>query len=211
MSLTTQFYTMMAMVGMGSWLGAALDTYGRFLKRPKRAHWVVFLNDVFFWVVQGLIIFYTLLLVNEGELRFYVFIALLCGYATYQSMLKNWYLRVLEKLIDFSISAYRFLAKTIQLLIIKPIQTLFQTIIVLILGLLNFLWTLAKFLFKTIIWVLKIIFLPVKWTGLILWKLVPKQFKRVIEKYFYSLAGFFKKMENMKHSLYKIWKKIKKS
>ncbi|WP_078543195.1 spore cortex biosynthesis protein YabQ [Litchfieldia alkalitelluris] len=211
MSLTTQFYTMMAMVGMGSWLGAALDTYGRFLKRPKRAHWVVFLNDVFFWVVQGLIIFYTLLLVNEGELRFYVFIAILCGYAAYQSMLKNWYLRVLEKLIDFAVSTFKFLAKTIRLLIIRPIQTLFQTIIVLILGLLNFLWTLTKFLFKMIMWVLKIIFLPIKWTGLLLWKLIPKPIKQVIEKYSFSFAGLFKKMENMKHSLNKFWKKIKKS
>ncbi|TXK91444.1 spore cortex biosynthesis protein YabQ, partial [Parageobacillus sp. SY1] len=43
MSLTTQLATMLAMIGMGSWLGAALDTYNRFLKRQDRAHWIVFI------------------------------------------------------------------------------------------------------------------------------------------------------------------------
>lgn len=57
MSVTTQLATMLAMIGMGSWLGAALDTYNRFLQRQNRKHWVVFINDVLFWIVQGLIIF----------------------------------------------------------------------------------------------------------------------------------------------------------
>jgi len=33
MTLTTQFYTMIAMIGMGSFLGAALDTYNFFFKK----------------------------------------------------------------------------------------------------------------------------------------------------------------------------------
>ncbi|MFD6438251.1 spore cortex biosynthesis protein YabQ, partial [Peribacillus sp. NPDC060186] len=36
MTLTIQFYTLLAMIGMGSCFGAALDTYNRFLKRSKR-------------------------------------------------------------------------------------------------------------------------------------------------------------------------------
>jgi spore cortex biosynthesis protein YabQ len=51
MSLTTQFLTMLTMIGMGSYLGAAVDTYSRFLQRQKRAHWVVFINDILFWVI----------------------------------------------------------------------------------------------------------------------------------------------------------------
>ena len=78
MSLTTQLATMLAMIGMGSWLGAALDTYNRFLQRQDRTHWIVLINDILFWIVQGLIIFYVLLLVNEGELRFYIFLSILC-------------------------------------------------------------------------------------------------------------------------------------
>ncbi|RAI20026.1 spore cortex biosynthesis protein YabQ, partial [Rhodobium orientis] len=40
MTLTTQFYTMLAMAGMGAWLGASLDTYTRFVVRSKTARWL---------------------------------------------------------------------------------------------------------------------------------------------------------------------------
>ncbi|MFC4323926.1 spore cortex biosynthesis protein YabQ [Litchfieldia salsa] len=211
MSLTTQFYTMLAMVGMGSWLGAALDTYGRFLKRPKRAHWVIFINDLLFWLFQGLIIFYTLLLVNEGELRFYVFIALVCGYAAYQSILKGWYNRGLEVFIQFMVGTYRFLEKAFRLVIIRPIRGMVQSIIVLLLGIFNFIVILANFLLKAMIIILKIIFAPFKWIGLLLWKLIPIKIRRVLEKYFYKFAGINQKLQNMKHIIHKLWKKIRKS
>ena len=44
MTLTTQFYTLLAMIGMGSCYGAALDTYNRFLKRTERKRWIVFIH-----------------------------------------------------------------------------------------------------------------------------------------------------------------------
>ena len=62
MTLSTQFLTMLSMIGMGSLFGAMLDTYQRFLNRPKRNHWIVFFNDLLFWVIQALLIFYTLFL-----------------------------------------------------------------------------------------------------------------------------------------------------
>lgn len=62
MTLSTQFITMLAMVGMGSFFGAALDTYNRFLKRDTQKHWLVFLNDILFWLLQGLTIFMCCLL-----------------------------------------------------------------------------------------------------------------------------------------------------
>ena len=74
MTLTVQFYTLLAMIGMGSIFGATLDTYQRFLKRGHRNRWIVFINDILFWMIQGLIIFYVLFLVNHGELRFYLIV-----------------------------------------------------------------------------------------------------------------------------------------
>ncbi|WP_371931952.1 spore cortex biosynthesis protein YabQ [Mesobacillus subterraneus] len=97
MTLSTQFLTMLAMIWMGTLFGASLDTHNRFLKRSKRKSWIVFINDILFWVFQGLSIFYVLFSVNMGELRFYIFLALLCGFAAYQSLFKNMYLKVLER------------------------------------------------------------------------------------------------------------------
>lgn len=211
MSLTTQFYTMIAMIGMGSWLGAALDTYGRFLKRPKRAQWFVFINDILFWVLQGLIIFYTLLSVNEGELRVYVFLALLCGYAAYQSLFRTGYLRLLDVLISGVISTYRFIAKTIYLLIVRPLQLLIQFLIVLALGGFKLVMALSKILYNILLVLLKIILSPIHWIGVLLWKLVPRNLKKLLVKYLYNYAGILRKIKNIKYVIIKWWKKISKS
>lgn len=108
MSLTIQLYTMLSMIGMGAWIGASLDTYQRFLKRQERKRWLVFIHDILFWIVQALFVFYVLLLVNEAELRIYVFLALLCGFAAYQSLLKAIYMRLLNFLIYIFVQTTHF-------------------------------------------------------------------------------------------------------
>ncbi|MFZ3591038.1 spore cortex biosynthesis protein YabQ [Bacillus sp. DJP31] len=187
MSLTVQFYTMLAMFGMGSWVGAALDTYGRFLKRPSRARWFVFINDLVFWIVQGLIIFYTLLIVNEGELRFYVFLAIVCGYAAYQSLLKSAYMSFLEILTKLVVGAYNFMAKLTTVLIIKPIRYIIQILLV-------FLISIWKLTLNVLAFFIKVLLTPIKWLGMLLWRLVPKK----IKMFFYKIAGIQNKIKNLR-------------
>ncbi|MBM7606559.1 spore cortex biosynthesis protein YabQ [Metabacillus crassostreae] len=210
MSLTTQFYTMLAMFGMGSWVGAALDTYGRFLKRPLRARWVVFINDFLFWIVQGLILFYLLLLVNEGELRVYIFLAVLCGYAAYQSLLKTIYLRILDRLIQTSISIYSLVINIGQAIIIKPIVLLFQVTITILLGILKFLWSLTKWAFQILYSFVKIILAPVWLILRVSWKIVPSGIRNYIIKNINKLAGINKKVKNITNTINLWWQRIKK-
>ncbi len=204
MSLTTQFYTMLAMVGMGGWLGAALDTYGRFLKRPLRARWVVFINDLLFWLVQGLILFYLLLLVNEGELRIYIFLAVLCGYAAYQSLLKKIYLQLLEIFIQTSLTIYRLFIRAGQLMIVKPIVGTIQLLIAIILGTVNILWKLIKWGFKFLWSLVKILLSPVTLLFRLLWKLVPRSVENFLIENIRRLAGFFGKFKNIINKI-KTW------
>lgn len=210
MSLTTQFYTMLAMVGMGSWIGAALDTYGRFLKRPLRARWVVFINDFMFWVVQGLILFYVLLLVNEGELRIYIFLAVLCGYAAYQSLLKRAYLRILEQMIKTSISFYRIFINIGQAMVIRPIRALIQLIIVILLGTLKVLWSLLKWAFQFLYSLVKILLVPVRWIFMLFWKLIPKRTRGFLTINIMKTAGYFKKIQNKTNKINSWWQRFRK-
>ncbi|WP_230135846.1 spore cortex biosynthesis protein YabQ, partial [Peribacillus frigoritolerans] len=122
MTLTIQFYTLLAMIGMGSGFGAALDTYSRFLNRSERKRWIVFIHDFLFWIIQGLLIFYVLFLVNEGEFRLYLFLALLCGFSAYQALFKGFYQRFLEFLIILVIKLARFIANSVHMLIFLPIK-----------------------------------------------------------------------------------------
>ncbi|WHY86408.1 spore cortex biosynthesis protein YabQ [Neobacillus novalis] len=210
MTLSTQFLTMLSMIGMGSLFGAMFDTYQRFLNRPKRKTWIVFCNDLLFWIIQALLIFYTLFTINNGEIRFYIFIALICGFAAYQGLFKGVYLRILEMVIETIIAVTKFLKKTFQLLIYKPILGLIQLVITIILVLGRGLYTLVKFVFKVLLLLLKIIVIPLKTIVLIFWKLLPKGLKKAVEKLYNKIAGNFQGIRNTISKWIDRWKKRKK-
>jgi spore cortex biosynthesis protein YabQ len=209
MSLSTQFLTMLSMIGMGSLFGALFDTYQRFLDRPKRKVWIVFINDMLFWMIQALLIFYALFLVNNGELRFYIFIALLCGFAAYQSLLKTFYLRLLEFLIRTVISVAQFIKRTFLMLIYKPIVGLVQLVIVILLSIGKGLLSIANFIWKVLQALLKFIFGIGKRILLILWKLLPKGLKKSVEKLYNETAGKLKVIWNNIIKWLNKWKKRK--
>jgi spore cortex biosynthesis protein YabQ len=210
MTLSTQFLTMISMIGMGSLFGVMFDTYQRFLDRPNRKSWIVFFNDLLFWVIQALIIFYILFLVNNGELRFYIFVALLCGFAAYQSLFKGVYLRLLEFMIKTAIAIYRFIRRAFQLLIYKPVIGLIQLVISIIILIGRGLFSLVKFVLKVLLFILKIFWVPVVKIILILWKLLPKSIKKYVEKLYNRTAGIFMEIKNYLLKLIKKWKKPKK-
>lgn len=129
MTLSEQFASLMAMCGMGVWVGASLTTYQRFLPMKKVWRWFLFLTDILFWCLQGLILFYVLLLVNQGTLRFYLFIALLIGFSAYKGLFETTYNKILEALIRFSVGTARFLKKIVKLFLVQPLLILLKLII----------------------------------------------------------------------------------
>jgi spore cortex biosynthesis protein YabQ len=210
MTLSTQFLTMLTMIGMGSFFGAALDTYNRFLNRTTRKQYFVFINDILFWILQGLIIFYVLFIVNEGELRFYIFIALLCGFAAYQSLLKGYYLKILETTISIAISLWNFLAKLFQVLVYRPLLSIISLLISIIFSLGRGLLSLTRFLGRVMIWMGRVVLKPVQLILLLFWKLLPKRIKKNVEKLYNNLAGIYKRIKNSFLTMFTWWKNRKK-
>ncbi|PGZ94464.1 spore cortex biosynthesis protein YabQ [Bacillus pseudomycoides] len=210
MSLTVQLYTMLSMIGMGASLGAALDTYHRFLKRGERKRWLVFIYDILFWIVQALSVFYVLLLVNEAELRMYIFLALLCGFAAYQSLLKSLYMKVLNLLIHIFVQTFYFCVRILQLFIVKPITILIHLIIALALFLFRLLVGFGMGLWRFIIVILRLIWksilIPVRFVFFVIWKLLPNRVKIFIKRQ----AGLLKYVKKMKKHIFLIWERIKK-
>lgn len=194
MSLTTQFYTMIAMIAVGGYLGAALDTYSRLLNRRKRKFWFIFINDILFWVVQGLIIFYCLYSVNFGEIRFYIFVALFCGFAFYQSLLKNLYQKFLELLIRFITRTYNVSAKLTSMLLIRPVIVLFTFVISIAVGVGKFLLKLSTFLGGILLTIFKFFLQPLNYFGKLSWKLVPNSFKMKLNVTFKKIINFYQKI-----------------
>ncbi|WP_419954816.1 spore cortex biosynthesis protein YabQ [Neobacillus niacini] len=209
MTLSTQFLTMLSMIGMGSLFGVMFDTYQRFLDRPNRKSWIVFINDLLFWVIQALIIFYILFLVNNGELRFYIFVALLCGFAAYQSLFKGIYLKLLEMMIKSVIALYQFIRRTFQLLIYKPVVGIIQLLISIVILVGRGIFSLVKFILRVLFFILKVLWVPIAKIILILWKLLPKSIKKYVEKLYNKTAGIFMEIKNYLVKWSKKWKRPK--
>ncbi|QTN01274.1 spore cortex biosynthesis protein YabQ [Sediminibacillus dalangtanensis] len=186
MTLSVQFAAILLMMAGGVYVGAAIDTFRRFERSWKHRVLFSYGMEISFWLLQTLILFYLLYKVNQGELRFYIFLALLCGFATYKALFEHLYQRLLEKLIGFLIALYRFFARLFNGLIIQPIIWLFRLLLMLLTG-----------IGTVLIWLLtvigKVCVFPFRLLLQLIWMLLPK----AIKKYLHTLAGFYSKIKNM--------------
>jgi spore cortex biosynthesis protein YabQ len=189
MTLTVQFQTMLSMVLMGIWIGMAVDTYSRFIHEKRKWHWLHFFNDLLFWLVQALLVFYVLLHVNHAEIRFYIFIALICGYAAYRALFESIYKRILEWMVSAAVSLFKFFYRLINNLIVMPIKWLIMLITGIILYVLNILR-------KIIFGICTVLFSPFKWVGRLIWRFIPKQKWYNLKEKYLKVAGFFNSVKN---------------
>ncbi|MFS0766804.1 spore cortex biosynthesis protein YabQ [Peribacillus phoenicis] len=210
MTLTIQFYTLLAMIGMGSGFGAALDTYSRFLKRSERKRWIVFIHDFLFWIIQGLLIFYVLFLVNEGEFRLYLFLALLCGFSAYQALFKGFYQRFLEFLIILVIKLARFITNSVHILIFVPIKWVIVSVIAIIFGIGKFVLALLKWVGKILLFILNIFWRPLKWILIYIWNLLPVFVTKNVGKFYNKGKGILLKIKNSIFRTLNRWRNKKK-
>ncbi|MEB3750596.1 spore cortex biosynthesis protein YabQ [Geobacillus sp. FSL W8-0032] len=201
MSISIQFYTMLAMIGMGGWIGMAFDTYSRLFKRHERAHWLVFVNDVLFWVVQALFVFYVLLLVNEGELRFYLFLALLCGYAAYQSLLRSSYVRLLERLIWLAARIGQALAELFRAVVVRPLVFVGQIGLALLLFVFRLLVWATRFGLLAVWRTIRLLLAPFVWAAMSIWRRMPPPGRAMVAKILRPFKGFAGQIENTKEKI----------
>ncbi|WP_163972098.1 spore cortex biosynthesis protein YabQ [Oceanobacillus halotolerans] len=186
MTLSVQFMTMIVMTLGGFYLGMAQDTFRRFSIHWEKRVILPYVMEVSFWLTQTLLLFYLLFLVNAGELRVYVFLACLLGFAAYQALAATLYKRLLERMINICTTVYRFSARMVHAIIIKPITFLIGIVVTCVLFLLQLLWKILQKLLKGV-------YLPLKWTLKQLYRILPKSFKKFLHK----LAGFYSKMKNI--------------
>lgn len=186
MILTVQFMTMLAMILGGFYLGMILDTFRRASKHWKNSVFLTYFMEISFWFSQTLLLFYILYLVNAGELRLYVFLACLLGFAAYQVLAAEAYKKLLEHLIKLVLSIYRFVSKGLHMVLVTPIVFVISLIFTAIAYII-------QVLFHVLMTILKIIFTPLKWVILLIYGILPE----IIKNYLHKIAGFYSTMENI--------------
>ncbi len=150
MSLQTQTITMLVMFGSGFLLGAILDTYQALRIRLRLRGWIVSLIDLLYWFGSAGLVFLLLMWSNWGQLRFYIFIAILAGLFCYYRWLSRIFQRLIRGLIDGIEILLGWIWLLIRQLILKPLKLIYQLITKLILSILKIVMFPIGWIFKTV-------------------------------------------------------------
>lgn len=142
MNLQTQWMTLVWMLASGTLMGVAFDSYRVVSGQLRFSRWSVHLLDLLYWVASALFVFQMLYHVNQGELRFYVFLGLFLGVWIHFLFLSVLIERFVVNLIRIVQRIYSFFVKLIYMTLFAPIKWLWKGFRLL----LGFIWILVVFL-----------------------------------------------------------------
>ncbi|SHN37458.1 spore cortex biosynthesis protein YabQ [Gracilibacillus kekensis] len=185
MTLSTQFITMITMILSGVYLGASYHTFKRLERLWLTSITWKYLLEILFWLLQAVVLYVILFLINEGILRFYVFLAVICGYAMFKSLFEQVFSRVIGVVFRILHDIYRFIYRTIELLIVKPVVFIITVLFVCITRLFTIIITILVSILKAISWPFKMIFTALA-------KLIPKN----AQKYLHPFYRIYSKIKN---------------
>ncbi|WP_174615350.1 spore cortex biosynthesis protein YabQ [Virgibacillus ihumii] len=185
MTLNVQFITMIAMVLSGLYLGIIQETFRRFSIHWRSRRVLAYFMEISFWLTQTLLLYYLLFRVNSGELRLYVFAAVLLGFSVYQVLVAKAYRWLLEHIIRIVLMCFRFVENVVNVLFITPVKFIIQVVVTCILFVLQTLMRIISFAGKLLL-------TPVFWIFRTLFGILPKN----IQDNLYKSAGFYSTIKN---------------
>lgn len=116
----------------GVLIGIIFDIFRILRKTIKTSDFVTYIEDFLFWIITSIILFYSIFTYNNGELRFFMFLAVILGFVLYLCTISSYLIKINVKIINvikriflklFEI-IYKPLIKTFKILkkiIFKPI------------------------------------------------------------------------------------------
>lgn len=110
-------------------IGLLFDFF-RILRRSfKTPNIVIYIEDILFWVLTGVLILYNIWYFNNGEIRLYMFLGIIIGILIYVSTLSSILVKVLSKILQTIIKVLEIPFKTL-LAILRKIYTTISSIFV---------------------------------------------------------------------------------
>jgi spore cortex biosynthesis protein YabQ len=113
-ALGKSLITFACIIGIGFLGGLLYDFYracGRILYIKRRA---VFVGDLLFWLLFTAAALILLLLANQGEVRFYVFLALVLGILFYSKFFSRFFYLLFCRIFELPVSGIRYFVKKIK-------------------------------------------------------------------------------------------------
>ena len=129
MEFSAQIKTFLLIAATGIFLGVLFDTY-RVLRRCFRpSRLITSLADLIYCLIASAIAFAALLAGNWGELRFYIFIALIIGLAAYYRIASKQVMKLIMAVLKLIAKGWRMTKLAFVFTLIKPTKFIARTLI----------------------------------------------------------------------------------
>ena len=127
--MQNQVYVFIAFILNGFLIGIIFDCFRILRKSFKTPDFVTYIEDILFGIITGLLILYSILKFNNGELRLFLFIGIFLGLLLYLLVFSKVFIKTsvfiistIKKIINYIIIIpIKFIYKLIRKIFFKPI------------------------------------------------------------------------------------------
>ena len=127
--VANQAYLFLVFTLNGIIIGILFDIFRILRKSFKTCDIITYIEDILFWILTGLILLYSVFTFSEGEIRFYMFMAVFLGCIIYMLMFSKYFIKInvtiivtIKNIISKILSIVIF---PIKVIIINPIRKIF--------------------------------------------------------------------------------------
>ena len=106
----------------GILIGLLFDIFRILRKSFKTSDIITYTEDLVFWILTGLLLLYSIFTFSNGEVRFYMFLAVFCGCLIYMLLFSKYFISINVKII----AIIKKIIKTILSIVILPFKIILQ-------------------------------------------------------------------------------------
>ena len=99
--VTNQAYLFLIFILNGILIGLLFDFFRILRKSFKTKDMITYIQDIIFWILTGFIILYSTFTFNNGEIRIFMFIAILLGIIFYMTLISSYVIKINVTIINF--------------------------------------------------------------------------------------------------------------
>ena len=138
--VTNQAYLFLIFIVNGIIIGVLFDFFRILRKTIKTKNIITYFQDILFWFLTGFIILYSTFTFNNGEIRLFMFIAILVGVIFYMTIISSYIIKInvtiinfikniIQKIFNIFITPFRWIYKFVKKILYKPLSFVKKLII----------------------------------------------------------------------------------
>ncbi len=98
--INTQLYLFLIFIINGFIIGFLFDFFRILRKTIKTSDFMTYIEDALFWILTGFIILYSIFIYNNGEIRLFMFLAIMIGILFYMLFISKFILKISLTIIN---------------------------------------------------------------------------------------------------------------